>query len=214
MATDIATLGEKALRRLGVAIIPVADRPMLTVMVPPATIATAALVELGVIASDETPSSTDQALALQKVQAVQASLASQALVWWDDTGVPSALVEEYTKLAASLMASSFGKSGDPNLYAMLEGRVKRMALILSANDQATDAVQGVHNDLLARGIARWSSLDIPEQVGDAYVLLAANQLAPLFDKPFSPVFDQQANRALAQYVSLPSSGERVQMEAF
>jgi hypothetical protein len=174
-------------------------------------------VELEIIASDETPSATDQALALQKVQAVQASLASQALVWWDDTGVPSALVEEYTKMAAALMASSFGKSADPQLYTMFEGRVRRMALILSGNAQATDAVMGVHRDLVARGLARWTSMDIPEQVGDAYVMLAANVLAPLFASlgaKFNPVDDQQANQALARYIALPSSGERVQMEYF
>lgn len=187
---------------------------MLTVMVPPATIATAALVELGVIASDETPSSADQALALQKVQTVQDSLASQALVWWDASGVPSALVEEYTKLAANAMASSFGKAGDLNLYAALEGRVRRMAVILSANDHATAAVQSVHDDLLARGLARWSTFDIPAALDDVYIYLAANQLAPLFDKPVNPRDDQIAEQSLARYIALPSSGERVHVEYF
>ena len=57
--------------------------PTLTEMVPAATIATMALVELGVIASDEVPSPADQALALDKVASVFAALDAQGVVWWD-----------------------------------------------------------------------------------------------------------------------------------
>ena len=48
MTVPVATIAEQALRRLGVAIVPVADRQMLNDMVPPATIAEAALRQLGV----------------------------------------------------------------------------------------------------------------------------------------------------------------------
>jgi len=209
MTVTIATLGERALRRLGVAIIPVADRPALTAQIAPATIATRALVELGVIAADETPAPADQALALDKVAAVQASLASQALVWWPDTGIPSAVSEEYTKLAALFMATSFGKAADPAMVGMLEGRVRRMALVLSSPDLATEAVQSVHDDLAARGLARWSVFDIPAAAEGPMEVLAANQLAPLFDKPANPRDDAQALRTLAQIIALPSSGETV-----
>ena len=96
MTQSVSTIAERALRRLGVKIVPLDDSPTLVEMVPVATIATMALVELGVIASDETPSATDQALALDKVASVHAALDAQGLVWWDGTAVPRAFVEEST----------------------------------------------------------------------------------------------------------------------
>lgn len=212
--TDIATLGERALRRLGVAVVPVADRPPLTTMVAPDTIATDALVELGVIAADETPAPADLALAGEKLAAVQDSLTSQALVWWDNTGIPSALREEYTKMTAAQMATAFGKQADPAVYALLENRVRRMALVLSATDHATEAVQAVHDQLAATGRARWSVWDLPPAAELPYELLAANRLAPLFEKPADAAADVLAMRSLAQIVALPSSGERVIAEYF
>lgn len=209
MTVGIDTIGERALRRLGVAIVPVADRPMLTSMVPPATIATSALIELGVIASDETPSASDQALALAKVTQVQASLTSQANVWWDDTGVPMALAEEYTRLTAMMLASSFGKQVDPQMLAVWEARVRRMALVLSSPDIGTEAVQAVHDLLSATGRVRWTVWDIPTAAEMPYELLAANRLAPLFDKPADAASDAIAARALAQIIALGTSGETV-----
>ena len=202
------------MRRLGVAVIPIADRPPLATMITPEVIATDALVELGVIAADEVPSASDQALALAKVGAVQDSLASQAIVWWDNSGVPSALREEYTKMAASQMASSFGKAADPAVYALFENRVRRMALVLSGTDHAQRAVQAVHDDLAARGRVRWTTFDIPVAAEMPYEILAANRLAPLFDKQGNPAEDMMAMRTLAQIIALPTSGERTRAEYF
>ena len=213
-SSNVSALAEQALRRLGVAIVPLADRQTLTVGLPLTLIADNALIELGVIAADETPSTADHAYAVIKANAVHTSIVSQALAWWDDGGIPDAIAEEYTKMTAALMATSFGKSADPQVYSMLEGRIRRFALVMSAQDQATDAVMGVHRDLTARGLARWTVFDIPPEVGDAYVMLAANTLAPLFDKKPDPNDDRQANRALAQYIALPTSGERVQADYF
>jgi hypothetical protein len=210
----VSDLGERALRRIGVAIVPVADRPPLNAMVTPASVATAALVELGVIAADETPTASDQALALAKVQAVQDSLTARALTWWDNTGIPSAVAEEYTKMAATLAATSFGKAGDIQIYAALEARVRQVALVLSAPDLATAAVQAVHDDLAARGRVRWTVFDIPPAAIDPYVALAAAALAPRFEQQFPPDAVVAATRSLAQIIALPTSGERVQTEYF
>jgi len=216
MSVSIATLGERALRRLGVAIVPIADRPMLvSKVVPVDIIATNALVELGVIAADETPAPLDQALALAKAVQVQASLAAQALVWWSDAeGVPMAVAEEYTRLTAMSCASAFGKQVDPQMLGLLEARVRRMALVLGAPDYANDAVQWVHDDLAARGKVRWSCIDIPPYAEEPYVWLAANRLAPLFDKDVNPNDDVAASIALARYVALPTSGEAVPVAYF
>jgi hypothetical protein len=207
-------LGERALRRIGVAIVPFADRPPLNAMVTPASVATAALVELGVIAADETPTASDQALALAKVAAVQDSLTARALTWWDNTGIPSAVAEEYTKMAATLAATSFGKAGDIQIYTALEARVRHVALVLSAPDLATAAVQAVHDDLVARGRVRWTVFDLPPAAVDPYIALAAAALAPRFEQQFPPDAVVAAQRSLAQIIALPTSGERVQTEYF
>jgi hypothetical protein len=183
-------------------------------MVPAATIATMALVELGVIASDETPIPSDQALAVDKVASVHAALDAQGVVWWDGASVPRAFVEEYVKLSAAQAASSFGKAVAPEVVALLEARVRKGAMVLSADDNAAQAVMDVHNDLAMRGIARWSSQDIPEAVGNSYVVLAADALAPLFNVKTDPKDAAMAMVAIFRYVALPTSGERVVVEYF
>ena len=309
VTTDVSTLAERALRRLGISIVPVADRPALNTRVAPGdianaalidlgviatdevppsqaavvpvdTIATLALIKLGVIASDETPIATDLTLArdaltavhnalvgqgtvdwttaaittavseeyagltaahlapsfgkasdpalvpmlegrirtvskvaraynqaLAAVQRVQASLVSQANVGWDNNGKPTAVATEYTTLVGATLASSFGQKTDPAQTEMMEKRVRRMAQILAAPESANEAVMAVHNDFVARGLARWSVFDLPDQVSDAYVMLAANKLAPLFDQKSNPRDDLLANQALLRYAALPTSGE-------
>src|SRR4249920_1652171 len=140
MTVSVSTLGQQALRLLGVRVVPLDDSPTLTEMIPVATIATMALVELGIIASDEVPLPSDQALALDKVASVHAALDAQALVWWDATAVPRAFTEEYAKLAAGQMASSFGKTVDPATVAMFEGRIRRGAMGIASHDVAAEAV--------------------------------------------------------------------------
>lgn len=214
MTVSIATIGQKALRRLGVRVVPLDDSPTLTEMVPVATIATAALVELGVIASDETPIPSDQALLLDKVASVHAALDAQGVVWWSKDAIPRAFTEEYTKLAASWAATSFGKSADPQLVASLEARVRKGAMVLSSDDQANQAVQAVHDNLVMRGVARWSVFDIPNPVGDAYSVLAADRMAPLFGTDTVPADTRAAEVAIYRYVALPTSGETVAAEYF
>jgi hypothetical protein len=310
MTTSIGTIAQKALRRIGVRVVPLDDSPTLTETVaatdiataalvelgvlnsdgtpttetvPQATIATAALVELGVIASDETPSPTDQALVLDKVASVHASLQAQGIATWTGDAIPRAFTEEYIKLTAADAASSFGKAVDPSIVALLEGRVRagatvlnadmpfmldkvasvhaaldaqgvvwwsgdavprafvveytkltvamagaslgkaidpaiipalegrirKGAMVLSSDTKAQEAVQAIHDDLVMRGLARWTSLDIPEPVGEAYEILAADRLAPLFGGDTDPRDTQAAMIAIYRYVALPTSGETV-----
>lgn len=214
MTESIGTIGQKALRRLGVRVVPLDDSPTITEMVPAATIATNALIELGVIASDETPSDSDQALALDRVASVHAALDAQGVVWWSGDAMPRAFAEEYTKLAAAMAASSFGKSVDPAVVALLEARVRKGAMVLSADDNATQAVQAVHNDLVMRGIATWTVFDVPDAVGEAYAVLAADRLAPLFGVDTVPADTRAAEVAIYRYIALPSSGAPVQAAYF
>jgi hypothetical protein len=310
MTVSVTTLAQQALRLLGVRIVPLDDSPTLTETVtatgiataalvelgvlnsdgtpvtetvPQATIATAALTELGVIASDETPSPTDQALVLDKVASVHGSLFAQGIatwtvdaiprsfteeytkltaataassfgkavdpaivallegrvragatvlnadmpfmldkvasvhaaldaqgvVWWSGDAVPRAFVVEYTKLTVAMTGASFGKAIDPAIIPALEGRIRKGAMVLSADDNAQQAVQAVHDDLVMRGLARWTVLDIPNALADPYTVLAADMLGPLFSVQTDPKDAQAAMISIYRYVALPTSGERV-----
>jgi hypothetical protein len=214
MTTSIGTIAQMALRRLGVRVVPVDDSPTLTEMVPVATIATNALIELGVIASDETPIPSDQALMLDKVASVHAALDAQGVVWWPAGSVPRAFTEECTKLTAAMAGSSFGKAIDPAMVPLLEARIRKGAMVLSADTNAQQAVQAVHSDLVMRGIARWSIQDIPDPLSDPYATLAADALAPLFGGDTDPNDTRDAMVAIYRYVALPSSGETVSVAYF
>lgn len=212
--TSPATLGERALRRLGISIVPVASRPALSVTVADATLATGALIELGVIAADETPAALDQSLALSKVQAVHDSLVSRGIVSWASSAIPQYVSEEYTKLTGLIMASSFGKQADPAQWPVLEERIRRTALVQRAPDLATEAVNAVHADLSARGKVRWTVFDIPLAAEQPYVLLAAFKLAPEFGGQANPADYALAEKSLARLIALPTSGERTPVEYF
>ena len=215
MAVSVSELAERALRRINVAVVPLDDRPVLTELVPAATIATMALVELGVIASDETPIPSDQALVLDKVASVHAALDAQGMVWWTGAAIPRAFVEEFVKLTAAHASSSFGKASDPAALALLEGRVRRGAMVIASHDIAVEAVMAVHTDLVGRGIARWSSNDIPEMAALPYEMLAAYDLAPKFPPAEQDKAEYlQAMRSLFAITALPTSGERVVVEYF
>lgn len=214
MTVSVAALGERALRRLGVAIVPEADRPALTATVPAATIATGALTELGVISAEEIPAPADQALALSKVNAAHDSLVAQSFARWSVNAIPQAVAEEYTKLTASILASSFGKQSDIQTYTAFEQRVRRVTMIAQAGNEATRAVLAVHRDLVARGMARWSSFDIPDAAELTYEMLAAQLLAPSFGGQANPQESLVAMALLAKYIALESSGERVHAEYY
>jgi hypothetical protein len=214
MTVSIGTIAQQALRRLGVRIVPLDDSPTLTEMVSFDVIAIGALIELGVIASDETPIPSDMDFMRDKVSSVHAALDAQGVVWWPVGSVPRAFTEEYTKLTAAMAGSSFGKAIDPAMVALLEARVRKGAMVLSADTNAQQAVQAVHDDLVMRGIARWTSLDIPDPLSDPYATLAADALAPLFGGDTDPNDTRDAMVAIYRYVALPSSGETVSATYF
>jgi hypothetical protein len=60
-----------------------------------------------------------------------------------------------------------------------------------------------------RGIARWTVFDIPDALGDPYVTLAADALAPLFGMDTDAGDTRDAIVAIYRYIALPSSGETV-----
>ena len=213
MAT-IAQLGERALRRLGIVVVPAANRPSITATVPVATLATTALQELGVVAADETPSPADQALAEAKVRLVHASLAANANASWAEDRIPQSVGEEYAKLTASMLASSFGKAADPQIVQLLEARVRRIAAVLFAPEMATNAVMDVHRQLVAEGWADWTTQDLPAAAEEPYVVLACIALAPQFGVQFDARLGIVAHQTLRRIIGIPTSGIPVMAEYF
>jgi hypothetical protein len=214
MTVSVAMLAEQALRRLGVAIVPVADRPALIITITKELLAIRALLLLGVIAQDETASDNDSSWALANVYNAHESMVAQGFVSWTIDKIPDAVSNEYARLAALNLASSYGKQVDPAMLPMLEARVRKVAMVMRAPDDAAAAVMSVHNDLVMRGIARWTSQDIPDALGDPYTVLAADALAPLWGMDTAPNDTQDAIIAIYRYVALPSSGERTRAEYF
>lgn len=215
-------IAELALRTIGVIVVPLAQRPAATAPVPAATVATNALLWLGIIAPEDDLTdparAPDQAFALTKVLAIHDSLVAQALVSWASDAIPKAVSEEYTMLVAQHLGPAFGKPvGDAAGQEGVEGRIRRMAMILRAPDIALAEVVDVHNDLAARGKVRWSIFDVPPGAIGPYVTLAAASLAPQFPglaKPVSPGDAVTAMAQLARIIALPSAGEPVIAEYF
>ena len=318
MAATIADLGVRVLRRLGVAVVPAAERPALSVTVPVTDVATRALESLGIIApstirpalgtfstvafpaialralqwlgvvaSDETPLASDQTLAEVKAASVHDELLARGMALWAYTAIPQPVVEDYVMLTAMQLAASFGKTVDAAQKPILEERVRSVSMIFRAQGTAEAKVLSVHDALVsqgavgwastaipqavaeeysmmtqiylapefgqkadmgalpamearvrrfsmvargpalaeqkvlavhagldARGKARWTVFDIPTYIEEPYVVLAANLLAPEFALPVDQAAGLQAQRELAQVISLPSAGGPVVAQYF
>lgn len=206
MTVSVDQLAEQTLRRLGIAIVPVADRSATSTIISQALLATHALQELGVIASDETPMALDQQIALEKVGAVQDSLSAQGIAFWPPNEVPFAISEEITKMTAIQVSTTFGKQGSLDAYKALEARVRNYSMIQKAPAVAVDAVMGVHQELDAMGLVRWTVFDIPDSAGSAYVMRAAASLAPYFGQQPNSKEEADGLKMMARYTALPSSG--------
>jgi hypothetical protein len=155
-----------------------------------------------------------QTLAETKVAAVHDSLVSQAFVSWDITAIPQAVSEEYSTLTALHLAPLFEVKADAAQQSVIEARVRKISMVMGAMDIAVGAIMGVQLDLAARGLSRWSVFDIPPAMEDVMVLLAAYELAPQFGMKAEPRDVVAAERSIARYIALPTSGERVTAEFF
>ena len=165
MTVSIGTLAQQALRLLGVRVVPLDDSPTLTETVPASAIADGALMELGVIASDETPSAIRSGVRAGSGggRACIARCAGRRVV--DQRCRADGLRRGIYQADCGDVGVELRQGVDPAVVALLEGRVRKGAMVLSADDNAQQAVEAVHDDLVMRGIARWTVFDIPDAVG-------------------------------------------------
>ena len=179
-------IADAALQAVGVTV-PAALQPPITTTVSATDLGTNVLIELGVIASDETPPASDLALVVDKVGEVHAALVAQGLATWDAGAVPIGVAEEYIKLTALVSASSFGKTGDPALWAPLEKRVRTYSQVKqSQGTEILAKVASVHDSLVADAGVSWASTAIPQAAFDEYVQLTWAQIAPVFAMTVDP----------------------------
>lgn len=167
MAT-VAQLGARALRKLGLTPIALADQPsagtavsVLTVAarvlrllgvsqaglgavsaagstVTMATIGTRALRRLAVAPAEETPVATDQTMAEEKVLAVHEALAANKVATWASSAIPTYVAEHYTIMTASLLAPAFGLTPVAGDFAEAEARVRQIVLSYSTGQAAAE----------------------------------------------------------------------------
>ena len=154
-------------------------------------IALDALMRLGVIASDEAPSGTDQAQAEVAVFAVHENLVQRGLTSWGSSTIPRAAAQDYALLTALQLATTFGKQGDPNQRSGLEGRIGWVGLLLRAQALAEARMNAIHAGLVAAGLMAYPANAIPASVAEPYVALLQIDLAPVFGKQSDPSRAQQ-----------------------
>jgi hypothetical protein len=153
-----------------------------------------------------------QAMAEAKVADITASMNARGIIDW--TEIPASAAEAYIQMVTITLAPVFGQESDPKLYAALESRVERIAIVARAPQDAHDAIMAVHTDLAAADKIRWSVFDIPTAAEFPYVVIAANRLAPQFDvKPDAPA-ELLGRATLARIIALPTSGEVTRAEYF
>lgn len=180
-----AEIASRALRSVGVN--PVAAASQAAADASPVSvseIATRALERLEVIAADETPATLDLAAATEKVAAAHEALNAFGLVTWALTAIPARAAEHYVILTTQLLAPTFGRPGDMQLYAAAQEVLRLQALSGPAGQAlALAKVNAVQDALAAQGLVAWASTAIPQAHAEDYVALTVATLAPVFGKP-------------------------------
>lgn len=134
-----------------------------------------------------------QTLALEKVAAVHDALIAAGLVSWGLDAVPQAFSPDYVSMAATLLSPVMGRSqtppdrqADQAAWEAAEGRIRRAALILTAQDRAAAKIRAIYGELTALGLVDYDISQLPSAVADAMAGLAAAELGPDFGKEETP----------------------------
>jgi hypothetical protein len=176
-----AEIASRALRAVGINPAPIGLGTATGTTFAAAALATAALLKLTVIASDETPSATDQAEALARVNDVHDILAGADYVTWTAATVPAAVAEFYIIMAANLLGPQFGKPASAEAFSAAQAMV-RVQVLSGAPGQALAVlkVAEVHEVLNAAALVAWDVGNIPLALAQPYVEMTAVLLAPIY----------------------------------
>lgn len=209
-----AYLAQNALKLLGVNLVeqqanPGADGSLFTV----ANIGNMALVQLGIIASDQTASSQDTALATQYAGAFQAEMVQLNYVRWTASTIPMLAANLYMIAVAALLGPAFEKPFQAAEYAGAVAQIKQLAIANSSAQQfAYDNIGLVHQTLLGKNMVSWDLNSIPDPVAQYYILLAAQNMATTFGQTFDPAAYNGAMAGIRRYCLSGAYGQAIAEE--
>jgi hypothetical protein len=72
--------------------------------------------------------------------------------------------------------------------------------------KALEKLSAAHYALRSQGLVRWTLQDVPEEVQEAYVMLAASLAADDYGAPANPGWGQSGLRMVQTYVHVPIGG--------
>lgn len=176
-----SVLAARALRAVGVNPAPLGSGTGTGLIYTSTQIATSTLLKLSVVASDETPSAVDLAEALVRVHGVHDIVAGSDYVTWGIDTIPGAVAEFYVIMAANLLAPEFGKPASMEAFNAAQTMIHQQALSgVFGQSLAMDKVVEVHERMNAAGLVSWGVTEIPLAQAEAYVLMTAALLAPVY----------------------------------
>lgn len=175
-----AEIASRALRAVGINPLPVGSGTGSGITYGAAAIATEALLKLGIIASDETPSTTDQAEAVARVSGVHDILLGSDYVTWALSNIPASVAEFYIIMTANLLAPQFGKPASMEAFNAAQAGIRMQALSGAYGQTLAAAkVQEVHETLNDSGLLSFPITAIPLGQAESYVRMTAALLAPV-----------------------------------
>lgn len=156
-----------------------------------------------------------QTLAEAEVTAAHQTLNGLGYVTWTTSAIPEAAATHYATMAASRLAPALGKPADDAGYSSAISLIRQFVMAgATGQAMAEEKVRGVHSDLDARGLTRWTLNDIPDYIEEPYVMIAAARLAPEVGQPSLPGMSLEGERMIRRLIALSSSGTPVQAVYF
>ena len=159
--------------------------------------------------------SAGQTLAEAEVTAAHQTLNSLGYVTWTLSAIPESAATHYATMAASRLAPAIGKPADDAGYASAVTLMRQFAMAGATGQAiAEEKVRAAHASLDARGLTRWTMLDLPDYAEEPLVMMAAELLAPEVGQPPLPGLYVAGEREIRRLIALPSAGTAVQAVYF
>ena len=156
-----------------------------------------------------------QTLAEAEVTAAHQTLNALGYVTWAISAIPESAATHYATMAASRLAPAMGRPADDKGYATAVSLVRQFAMAgATGQAMAEEKVRAAHASLDARGLTRWTLLDLPDYAEEPLVMMAAELLAPEVGQPPLNGMSLAGEREIRRLIALPSSGEPVRAVYF
>ena len=148
-----------------------------------------------------------QAQAEAAIAAVHDALAARGLTTWPAHGVPQSVADEYAAMAAAQLAPTTGAPFDPAALAAAEDRVRQVALLRTAWDQAQTTLRAIRAELEGAGLAAWVGDAVPAALAEPLISMAAPRLAPAFGRAPDPAASAAAEARVRRVLLSGPAGQ-------